>query len=79
MPKEEMPVKGLVGRRITAVRWMTKKEQKDMMWYCRPVVLQLDDGTLMWPQSDDEGNDGGALMLQTGSRVKGDGFYQNRS
>ena len=31
------------------------------MWGNRPICLQLDDGSWIYPQMDDEGNDGGAL------------------
>jgi hypothetical protein len=61
----------LVGRKITSVRWMMKEEQKEAGWYSSPIILQLDDGTLLYPQSDDEGNDGGALAVQAGSKTKG--------
>jgi hypothetical protein len=54
----------LVGRRIVAVRYMTAEEQNDLGWPSRPIVLGLDNGSLIYPQSDDEGNDGGALFGQ---------------
>ena len=41
---------------------MTKEEADDMDWYCRPVVMVLDDGNLIYPSCDDEGNNGGALF-----------------
>lgn len=53
----------LVGRTITAVNYMNAKEASNMGFYSRPVVFQLDNGTLVCPQSDDEGNDGGALVF----------------
>lgn len=60
----------LVGRKIIAVRYMTAAEQQHVGWHRSPVVLQLDDGTLLFPQSDDEGNDAGALAIQTGRQTK---------
>ena len=63
--------KPLVGRKIIEVRWMTAAEQKACAWYRAPIVIQLDDGTLLIPQSDDEGNDAGALSVQAGSKTKG--------
>ena len=30
----------------------------------RPLILQLDDNTLIYPSRDDEGNDGGAIHYQ---------------
>jgi len=56
--------KHLVGRTITQVRYMSEEETKDMGWYKRPLVINLDDGTMLIPSMDDEGNDGGALFGQ---------------
>lgn len=52
----------LVGRRIIAVRYLSQEEATEMGWYQRPIVLILDDGNLIFPSQDDEGNDGGALF-----------------
>jgi len=54
--------KHLVGRKIESVRWMSDEEAGD--WYKRPIVIHLDDGTLLYPSKDDEGNDGGTLRGQ---------------
>ena len=54
----------LKGKTIDHVRWMTKDEADHMMWYSRPMVIVFTDGTALYPQSDDEGNDGGALHYQ---------------
>ena len=56
--------KHLKGRKIVGVRWLSPEECEDMGWYSRPIVIQLDDGTLLFPSQDDEGNDGGALFGQ---------------
>lgn len=55
----------LVGRKIVRVQYMTDKNANEAMWYSRPIILVLDDGTIICPQSDDEGNNGGALMCET--------------
>lgn len=52
----------LLGRRIVQVRYMTEAEAGDLDWGSRPVVIQLDDGALIWAAADDEGNDGGAIF-----------------
>lgn len=44
---------------------------KTVGWVRAPVVIELDDGTLLIPQSDDEGNDAGALGIQAGSKTRG--------
>lgn len=56
-------MKHLIGKKIKDVRQMTKKEAEQFGWYKRPFVLQLEDGTWIVPQSDDEGNDGGAAWI----------------
>jgi hypothetical protein len=55
----------MIGKRIVKVRRMTNKEMKREGWEgCvhRPVVLVLDDGTLLYPSCDDEGNGPGAIF-----------------
>lgn len=54
--------KQLLGRRIVAVRYMTQEEADQLGWSNRVVVIQLDDGNLVFPSMDDEGNNGGALF-----------------
>jgi hypothetical protein len=54
--------KALVGRKIVAVRYMTEEELTDHGWERSPLVMFLDDGTAIYPSSDDEGNGAGALF-----------------
>jgi len=56
--------KHLLGKKIVGVRYMTQKEANNVGWYSRCVVFQLDDGTILFPSRDDEGNDAGALFGQ---------------
>jgi hypothetical protein len=51
----------LLGRTIVKIEWMSSEETEDTGWYKRPVCLQLDDKSWIFPVMDDEGNDGGAL------------------
>jgi hypothetical protein len=51
----------LVGKQVVKVSYLTDKEQEKLGWYKKPIVIELDNGTLLIPQMDDEGNDGGAL------------------
>jgi hypothetical protein len=44
----------LSGLTITRVRYMTP-------WYKSSIVFEMSDGSLLFPQTDDEGNDGGAM------------------
>lgn len=52
----------LQGRTITKVRYMTEAEQTESMWGGRAVVLELDNGLLIYPACDPEGNGPGALF-----------------
>ena len=53
----------LLGRKIVKIKWLTEDQaEQEFGWRKRPVLLQLDDGTEIVPQMDDEGNDGGALL-----------------
>jgi hypothetical protein len=52
----------LVGRTITAVSYMDAEEAESSGFMSRPVAIQLDNGLVVFPQSDDEGNDAGALV-----------------
>jgi hypothetical protein len=55
----------LRGRTIVGVRFLTSDEARDLAWSHRPLVLQLDDGTLLLPQRDAEGNGAGSLMTDS--------------
>jgi hypothetical protein len=54
--------KAFLGKTIVGVRYMTQAECDEMGWRSRPLVLALNDGNLIWPSRDDEGNDAGALF-----------------
>jgi hypothetical protein len=60
--------KGLIeGQRIVDVRYVTNEEAENVFaWDKRAIVLELEDGTLLIPQSDDEGNEAGALYMAKG-------------
>ena len=62
---EEKISKQLVGRKIVQVRWMTKEEADGLDWHKRPLVMVLDNDTVIYLSADDEGNDGGAMFGQT--------------
>ena len=59
---ENLANRQLLIRKIVKVRYLSQEEAGDLMWSKRPVVLHLDDGNLIFPSMDDEGNDGGALF-----------------
>jgi hypothetical protein len=59
----------LKGKTIREAYYMTKEETALFGWYKSAVVIEFTDGTIMIPQCDDEGNDGGALWLKKGNEV----------
>lgn len=61
-------LKPLEGLRIKRVRYMTDAEQRATGWYKAAVILELGDGTLLFPSR--EGNDAGALFIQQGRTTK---------
>ena len=60
----EIAKRQLVGRTITDVFYLSPKDAKELCgWDAgRPIVLRLDDGNMVYPSRDDEGNDAGALF-----------------
>jgi hypothetical protein len=76
--KENMPeslkivwlarLKPLIGRTIVDIRYLDPEECAAMDILHSPLVLQLADGTLLWPMADPEGNDGGALFIQPANK-----------
>jgi len=55
----------LVGRKIVIARYMSESERESMGWRNRPIVLQLDDGNMIYASSDDEGNGAGAMFTNS--------------
>lgn len=64
----------LLGRRIVAVRALSRDELAAEGWPPDETVpaLVLDDGTVLSPSRDEEGNGPGALF---GATVRGQGFH----
>ena len=52
----------LVGRKITGVRYLSEGEKEGLGWDRASLVIQLDNHTLIFAASDDEGNGPGALF-----------------
>ena len=57
----ELLKKKLEGKRIKEVRYLTDEEANNIGWEYKPLVIILQDGNYLFPMSDDEGNDAGAL------------------
>lgn len=59
----------IIGRTVIDVRAMYPEEMELFDWYGQPgCVLILDDGGLVIPMRDEEGNGAGALMVQEGKK-----------
>ena len=56
----------LVGRTVKNVGYMTR-EQADKLdldfWYKLPLIIEFTDGTMITIASDDECNNGGAILV----------------
>lgn len=54
--------KYLVGRTIVKVEYLPKEEVEEYLWSNTPIAIHLNDGGILIPSMDDEGNDGGAIL-----------------
>ncbi len=53
------------GQKIVSVRWLTKMEAEREGWDTdnRPIIaLVLEDGTILYPSRDEEGNGPGEIF-----------------
>jgi hypothetical protein len=61
--------KQLIGKKIVNVVALPKSTQESFMWYGRSadsaIAIIFDDGTVVIPMQDDEGNGAGVLMYAT--------------
>lgn len=56
----------LAGRKVVDVRRMTPVEMETEGWYGdAPTAIVFDDGTIVYPSQDDEGNNAGAMFGTT--------------
>ena len=53
--------KNLIGKTIKNVIYIPLKDCKDRYWSKSPIAIELNDGNWIYPTSDDEGNNGGAM------------------
>ena len=60
---QDLVNKHLVGKYITKVEWLNPKDSMKLLgWDCQPCEIHLNDGTVITPSADDEGNNAGALF-----------------
>jgi len=57
----EKIAKHLVGTKITKVDYMSKEETQEFGWYHSAINIYLDNGLILSPMQDDEGNGAGAM------------------
>jgi len=63
----------IVGQKIVAVRAMTDAELAENYWHGeRGTAIELENGTVLFPSRDDEGNGPGRLF---GKLPTGEGIY----
>lgn len=53
----------LIGRKIVGIRVTTEKERLDLFWDDPAIIMELDNGTLILPATDEELNGPGCLLL----------------
>ncbi len=59
----------LTGRTIVKVRRLTDEEAEYYGWESRgTLAIELDDGTVICPSQDDEGNGPGAFFAKKGNK-----------
>lgn len=61
----------LKGKTVKRVRSLTDEEKAEYAWYSAAPVIEFEDGTIVFPSRDSEGNDAGALFgeLANGSSL----------
>ena len=60
---QDLVNKHLVGKYITKVQWLNPKDSKKLLgWDYQPCEIHLNDGTIITPSADDEGNNAGSLF-----------------
>ncbi|MEI6297104.1 MAG: hypothetical protein WCO84_05715 [bacterium] len=52
----------LVGKTIKYVRYQYTCEKQDLGWSKKALVIFFEDGSYLFPSSDDEGNNAGSLF-----------------
>ena len=51
----------LLGQKVKEIRWLTKEEADESGWYYQPIQITFENGVMLAPMSDDEGNEAGAM------------------
>jgi hypothetical protein len=52
----------LLGKRVVGVRYLSAAESLELGWFKRCLLIEFEDGTRLYPSSDDEGNCPGAFL-----------------
>ncbi len=60
----------VVGKKIVSIRKLTKEELEAEGWNdYSAIALVLDDGTLIYPSCDEEGNNPGQFFISDGKKT----------
>lgn len=54
----------LIGKKIVGIRYQNEKEMEEEYWTNPAIVIELDDGSLLYPSQDEEGNGPGEIFLK---------------
>ena len=68
----KLATKHLKGKTIKKVYYLEKNDAEQCLWHQRPIVIEFEDGSIIMPMSDDEGNDGGSLHFYEGNGGESD-------
>jgi len=53
----------LIGAKIIKVEYLSAKDSNDIFgWDYQPIQITLDNGVMLVPSADDEGNNAGAIF-----------------
>jgi len=71
---ESIGLQDMIGKKIVSIRPISKAELEEEGWdgHGATSVIELEDGTIIYPSSDDEGNNAGTLF---GKDKNGQTFY----
>lgn len=74
---EQLAKKVLLGKKIVMVRYMTQAEMDETGFQNLGLIMELDDGTIIWPTSDNDGTNSGALHYSIDSETRNDYVIPN--
>lgn len=74
---EQLAKKVLLGKKIVMVRYMTESEMSETGFQNTGLIIELEDGTIFWPTSDNDGTNSGAIHYAINSQSQNDYVLPN--